>query len=244
MKTNGLSHFLEHLFFKGGKKYPTPHSVAQAVDAFGGEFNAFTGDEIAGYYVKSAPEHVHKAVDVLADMLLHPMFPKEELEREKGVVIQEMKMYEDMPQKMVAQHRKKYFYGDNPFGRPIIGTKENVLSFTQEDLFRHKQELYAKDSLLIIVAGRIVDQKALESDLVECFGGLPDHATRHRPPSLHYLPSQHRAHTDAKTQQNHLIISAKGFAYNDDRRYAASVLAVLLGGNMSSRLFQNIREKL
>lgn len=109
-ENNGISHFLEHLFFKGGKKYPTPKDVAEAVDKFGGEFNAYTGDEYAGYYVKCAPEFVPQAMDVLADMMNNPSFPKEELEREKGVVIQELKMYEDNPMAMVLQKWQTYYF--------------------------------------------------------------------------------------------------------------------------------------
>ncbi|MEY3197704.1 MAG: hypothetical protein RL023_349 [Candidatus Parcubacteria bacterium] len=117
---NGISHFLEHMFFKGGKKYPTPHSVAEAVDSFGGEFNAFTSDEYAGYYVKCAPGFVHKAIDVLSDMLVDAQFPEDEMQREKSVVIQEMAMYEDMPNRLVYDKWKEWYYGDNSYGWPTI----------------------------------------------------------------------------------------------------------------------------
>jgi len=151
--TNGLSHFLEHLFFKGGKRYATPHAVAQAVDSFGGEFNAYTGDQYAAYYVKCAPDYLERAADVLADMMINARFPIDELEREKGVVLQEMKMIQDNPQRVVMDYRKSFFYGDTCFGRPVIGTADNVRSFTQQDLFDHQRNLYTKDNLVIVVAG-------------------------------------------------------------------------------------------
>jgi predicted Zn-dependent peptidase len=170
---NGISHFLEHMFFKGGKKYPTPHSVAEAVDSFGGEFNAFTSDEYAGYYVKCAPGFVHQAIDVLSDMLVDAQFPEEEMQREKSVVIQEMAMYEDMPNRQVYDKWKEWYYGDNSYGRPTIGSETTVNSFTREDLFRHKEELYSKDNLIIVVAGKITDQSAVLDQIGSLFNLLP-----------------------------------------------------------------------
>lgn len=118
--TNGISHFLEHMFFKGGKQFTTPASVAQAVESFGGEFNAYTGNEIASYYVKCPPQHTSQALTVLADMMIDAQFPQEEMEREKLVVVQEIKMYEDNPQALVAEQRNKRYYGDNAHGWSIL----------------------------------------------------------------------------------------------------------------------------
>lgn len=157
-ETNGISHFLEHMFFKGGKKYPTPKSVAAAVDAFGGEFNAYTGDEYAGYYVKAAPQFLTQAIDVLGDMMINPQFPHDEMEREKGVVIQEIKMYEDNPQRLVFDKWQEYFYGDNSYGWSTLGPEANIKAFTQDMLFTHKDALYTKDNIVITVAGNIVDR--------------------------------------------------------------------------------------
>ncbi|MCX6823057.1 MAG: pitrilysin family protein [candidate division SR1 bacterium] len=240
---NGISHFLEHLFFKGGKKYPTSKDVAEAVDKFGGEFNAYTGDEYAGYYVKCAPEFISKAIDVLGDMMIHPAFPKEELEREKGVVIQELKMYEDSPTALVMQKWQEYYFGDTSYGRATIGTEANIKSFNQEKLLAHQADLYAKDNLIIVIAGKIADEAALSKQLEETFGTLPTQKRISKPPFVQTLPADKIAFYDKKTEQNHLVISAPGFAGDDEQRYAASVLATILGGNMSSRLFQNIRAK-
>ena len=242
-QNNGLSHFLEHLFFKWGKKYPTPKAVAEVVDKFWGEFNAYTGDEFAGYYVKCAPEFVDKAIDVLADMMNHAKFNTEELEREKWVVIQELKMYEDNPMAMVMEKWQTYYFGDNSYGRPIIGNEPNIQAFTQQMLFDHKAELYTKDNLIIVIAGRIIDKKAITAQLENEFSILPANKKWTNPVFSNYLPQEHVGFFEQKNEQAHLVISAPGFKGDDETRYAANVLATILWGNMSSRLFQNIREK-
>lgn len=242
-ENNGISHFLEHLFFKWGNKYPTPKAVAEAVDKFWGEFNAYTGDEYAGYYVKCAPEFIDRAIDVLADMMNHAKFPTDELEREKGVVIQELKMYEDNPMSMAMQKWQGYYFGDNSFGRPIIWTEKNVLSFTQQMLFEHKTDLYTKDNLIISIAGKIENKQAVIDQLAKEFIDIPTSKRANKPTFIQTLPTQHTESYEQKNEQTHLVISAPGFHGNDETRYAANVLATILWGNMSSRLFQNIREK-
>lgn len=241
--TNGISHFLEHLFFKWGKKYPTPKAVAEAVDKFGGEFNAYTTDEYAGYYVKCAPDFLTQAVDVLGDMMLHAKFPVDELEREKWVIIQELKMYEDTPTALVLEKRQKFYFGDNSYGWPVIGTEENIRSFTQDMLFTHKEDLYTKDNLIIVVAGKIKDKAGLLSQLEDLFHSIPDKKRVVKPTFPHTLPTEKVWFWEKKTEQTHLVISAPGFLGSDDQKYAANVLSTIMGGNMSSRLFQNIREK-
>jgi len=242
-ENNGISHFLEHLFFKWGKKYPTPKSVAEAVDKFWGEFNAYTGDEFAGYYVKCAPEFIDKAIDVLADMMNHAKFNAEELEREKWVVIQELKMYEDNPMAMAMQKRQWYYFGDNSYGWPVIGTEENIQSFNQDMLFEHKAQLYTKDNLIIMIAGKINKKQAIIEQLQKEFSHIPVSKIGKKPEFVQTLPKEHQAFYEQKNEQTHLVISAPGFRGDDTTRYAANVLATILWGNMSSRLFQNIREK-
>lgn len=243
-KTNGISHFLEHMFFKWGKKYLTPAAVAQAVESFGGEFNAYTGEEIASYYVKCPPAYAKSALDVLADMIIDAQFPQDEMEREKLVVVQEIKMYEDNPQALVSEKRNAWYTGDNPYGRSILGPEQNVMGFTREDLFAHQQALYTKDNMILVIAGKIEDQQQLESDIEKLFVHLPAQKKSGASPYQRVLPTSQSDFFDKKTEQNHLIISAPTFSYTDDRKYAAKILATILGGNMSSRLFQNIREKL
>lgn len=243
-KTNWISHFLEHMFFKWWKTYTTPAEVAQAVESFWWEFNAYTGEEIASYYVKCPPSNALQALDVLADMMIHAQFPQEEMEREKLVVVQEIKMYEDNPQALVSEKRNSWYTWDNPYWRTILWPEENVMSFTREDLFSHQKSLYTKDNLILVIAGKIDKQQALESDIQRLFSVLPEKKTWSITPYIRILPTTHSDFFEKKTEQNHLIISAPTFAYQDDRKYAAKILATILWGNMSSRLFQNIREKL
>lgn len=243
-ENNGISHFLEHMFFKGWKKYTTPHDVAAYVDTFGGEFNAFTGEEYAGYYVKSAPEHTLKALDMLADMMVHPTFPVEEMEREKLVVIQELKMYEDRPDRHAYDKFKRYMYGENSYGREIIWPEENIRSFTQEDLFTHKHNLYTKDNMLIVIAGKIENQQEIEANIEKLFKEIPEKKSVEKPTFVLHTPTQPMESHLKWTQQAHVVIGARGYDTSKEERFAASLLGVILGGNMSSRLFQNIREKL
>jgi len=240
---NGLSHFLEHMFFKGGKRYQTPQAVAEALDAFGGECNAYTGTEYAGYYVKSAPEFLPTSLSILADMLVDAQFPKEEMEREKGVIIQEIKMYEDNPQRNIWTRRSRRWYGDNPYGRSILWPEDNIKLFTQEHLFAHKESLYTKDNLVIVIAGRIDNPVQIEEQIAMLFWSLPEKKSAISPLLQHILPTTQQEIFTKKTQQNHLLISASGFSLHQDERYAAALLAQILWGNMSSRLFQRIREQ-
>lgn len=242
-QTNWLSHFLEHMFFKGWKTYKTPKDVVVALDTLGAWFNAFTGDEYAGYYVKVAPQFTDTALLVLSDMLVHSQFPKQEIKTEKWVVTQEIMMYEDMPNRQIHDKWKNWYYGDTPYGRSILGPVENVQSFTQDDLFAHKQSLYTKDNCVIVVAGAIVDQDALEWRIAEFFGSLPEKTTWIFPEFTIQKPSTNESWYKKETQQNHLLIGAEGYTMYDDERYAASMLTTIFGGTMSSRLFQNIREK-
>lgn len=242
-ENNWISHFLEHNFFKWWIKYKTPQAVAEAVDSFGGEFNAFTWDTYAGYYVKSAPEFVEKWLDVLWDMMINAQFPQAEMEREKWVVIQEVKMYDDQPTALVADKWQEFFYGDNSYGWSTLWPVENIQNFTREDLIKHKLDLYTKDNLIIIIAWKILDEKAVEDQISTLFADLPEKRRIEKPEFLWTLPNEREWKFVKWTAQNHLIISAKWFNWEDDRKYAAAILSTILWWNMSSRLFQNIREK-
>lgn len=242
-KTNGLSHFLEHMFFKGWLKYKTPEDVAATVDSFGGMMNAFTGDEYAGYYIKCAPQYTTQALDVLADMMIHPKFPIDEMEREKGVVIQEIMMTEDDPMSLVMDKFRGFYYGDNSFWRSILWPVDNIKSFTQDDLFAHKESLYTQDNMILVVAGAISNQAELQNLIGDLFAKLPTHKNIATPALSDYSPTQSSYFTDKGTNQIHMVRGASGYDMFQEERFGAKLLSVILGGNMSSRLFQNIREK-
>jgi len=241
MSIAGISHFLEHMFFKGAKKYPTPKSVAEAVDSFGGEFNAFTGKEYAGYFVKSGQENLAKALDVLSDMLLHSKFDTPEIERERGVILEEMAMYLDAPMYQISWDFEQLVFGDQPLGRDQIGTKELIKSVTSEQFKKYKNELYVPENIVITVAGA-VNEKTL--DEVEKFFQFDS-----QPQSREMLPFDENITTEKfkirvkKTEQYHISLGVKALAETDERFPALKILATILGGNMSARMFQKIREQ-
>lgn len=157
-------------------------------------------------------------------MMVHPTFPVEEMEREKLVVIQELKMYEDRPDRQAYTKFKRYFYGDNSYGREIIGTEDNIRGFSQDDLFAHKQQLYTKDNMLIVIAGKIEQQDALEGLIAASFASIPETKSGGTPSFIHHLPEQKIESISKGTQQTHMVIGARGYDSTKKERFAASLL--------------------
>src|SRR3989339_1895151 len=158
---NGISHFLEHMFFKGAKKYPDAKSVSAAIDAVGGDFNAFTGKEYAGYYVKVAEKNKNTALDVLSDMLLYSKFDNTEIDKERRVILEEYNMYQDTPMYQVGWDFEKLLFGDQPLGWDQIGLKEVILRVTHDDFKNYQNKLYRPDNIVITVAGEIQEEKVV-----------------------------------------------------------------------------------
>ena len=177
--TGGISHFAEHLFFKGTERRPTARVIATEIDGIGAEFNAFTGKEYTGYYVKCAKEHVPVAIDVLGDMLLHSLFDAEEIEREKGVIVEEMNMYLDTPTSYLPGVYDRLCYGDTPLGRDIIGTPETVRAATRETFTRHLARWYVPSRTVIGLGGAVTDSARAAVEAL--FGTLPAARERRRP---------------------------------------------------------------
>ncbi len=237
----GISHFLEHMFFKGSKKYPTPKAVAEAIDAFGGEFNAFTGKEYAGYYVKSGEQNLEKSLSVLSDMLLHAQLNQEEINRERGVILEEMAMYLDMPTYQISWDFERLVFGDQPLGRDQIGTRELIESVTSEQFQKYREELYVPKNMVITVAGA-VNENTLET--VAKYFDMPEREqSRQVTPFDFDLKTEKFRIREKKTEQYHLSFGVRAVSENDERYPALKVLAVILGGNMSSRMFQHVREQ-
>lgn len=237
----GISHFLEHMFFKGSKKYPTPKAVAEAVDAFGGEFNAFTGKEYAGYFVKSGAQNLEKSLDVLSDMLLHAQLNQAEIDRERGVILEEMAMYLDMPTYQISWDFEQLVFGDQPLGRDQIGTRTLIENVTPEQFQQYRNELYVPKNMVITVAGA-VDKKTL--DVVAKYFDMPDREQgRQLVPFDEHLATKKFRIREKKTEQYHLSFGVRALSERDSRYPALKVLAIILGGNMSSRMFQHIREQ-
>ena len=239
-KNRGISHFLEHMFFKGGKKYRNAAEVSMAIDSVGGDFNAFTGKEYAGYYVKVASEQKELACDVLSDMLLHATFPTEEIEKERGVIIEEYRMYQDTPMYQAGWDFETLVYGDQPLGWDTIGTEELIRTVTQADFQKHKNELYTPDNLVVTFSGNI-DEKTSMKLAETYFNGAHGKKAKSFGPVEKYA-GKRVGLTTKQTEQAHLVFGVEGVSALSPDHFAQKLLAIILGGSMSSRMFLRIRE--
>ena len=238
---SGIAHFAEHMFFKGTERRPTARDISVEIDGIGGDFNAFTGKEYTGYYVKCAAEHLDLAVDVLADMLLHSNFDPEEIEREKGVILEEMAMYRDLPQRYVGNVYDELLYGDTPLGWDIIGTEE-VIKGADRDLFKgFTDHWYAANRTVIGLSGNV--SASAKAAVSEKFLGLPsaNEGTRESATWEQDGPRVKLHHKDS--EQAHLLLGVRSIGLMHEDRYALGVMNAILGGGMSSRLFTEVRER-
>ena len=241
-EVNGISHFLEHLFFNGTKKRPTTFEISSLIDSLGAEYNAFTGKEETGYYVKAASEHLEIMVDVLSDMLQNSLFAKEEVEREKGVITEEINMYEDTPARKIGDIYENLLFGDHPLGWDVAGRKEIIKSLGRADFIKYMDSHYTPENMVFIIAGGVEEAKALE--LVKKYAGkLPKKTADHFIPYKEdqkkpALRVQHKA-----TDQAHLYLGFRTYPITHPDKYVLDVLATILGGGMSSRMFINVRER-
>lgn len=236
----GISHFLEHMFFKGGKKYRNTREVSAAIDGVGGDFNAFTGKEYAGYYVKVSADQTRLACDVISDMLLHATFPPEEIEKERGVIMEEERMYQDTPMYRSGWDFEELLFGDHPLGWDTIGTEKVIRSVQQKDFESHKRTLYTPQNLVVTFAGNISPKDAFAFS-EEFFAPISGKKERRFPPFTSYGKNKVFLRTK-NTEQAHLVLGMPGVPALDKDHFAQKLLAVVLGGNMSSRMFLNIRE--
>ncbi len=240
-ETNGIAHFAEHMFFKGTDRRPTARDIAGEIDSIGGEFNAFTGKEYTGYYVKCAAEHRDTALDVLVDMLRNSKFNAEEIDREKGVIVEEMNMYYDTPREFLEGVYDELLYGNTPLGWDIIGTKETVRSATRETFLGYLERWYRAPRMVAGLAGAIGDDAVarvedLLGDVPEGGEGIPPAA---EPSSNGTAVKVHTKQSD----QAHVRLGVHSYPLDHPDRYALNLLATALGGGMSSRLFTEVRER-
>jgi len=238
----GISHFLEHMFFKGASKYKNAKAVSEAIDGVGGEFNAFTGKEYAGYYVKVAAEHFETACDVLSDMLLRAKFDTKEIDKERGVILEEYNMYQDTPMYQIGWDFERLVFGDQPMGWDQIGTKELIKSVTHDDFVAYKKSLYTADNCVIAVVGNVTEEDALKV-VSEKFKFGADKKTRVFEPIKAGLSTDKNFMHKKKTEQTHIVCGAEGVPESSKDHYVAQVLSVILGGGMSSRMFLSVREE-
>lgn len=244
-KTNGISHFLEHLFFKGTEKRPTTLALSRELDGVGADFNAFTSKDYTGYYVKLDSRHTTLALDILEDLLFHPLFEAEEIERERGVIVEEINMYEDNPMSIADELSEQLLFGkDHPLGYRITGPIENIKRVTRKEILDYRTEHYHPGSMVIVLTGDV--PKNAMTQLNKMFGSA-EHPKKplRKPKKFVFTQKQPRIQIEKKsTAQAHLSLAFPGPAYRSKDELPAKLLSTILGGSMSSRLFINIRERM
>jgi predicted Zn-dependent peptidase len=235
----GIAHFVEHMLFKGTATR-TAEDIAQAIDSIGGQLDAFTAKEYASYYIKVLDEHLPLALDILADIVRNPAFGAEDIEREKKVVVEEIKMVEDTPDDLVHELFTQGFWENHALGRPILGTKDSVESFTSASLRDYFTRAYTAKNLIVAAVGNL-EHDHVRDLVAEKFSSLtePGEVLVDEVPRV--APKVQVRNKDL--EQSHLCLGVSSYPQNHYDRYASYVLNTLLGGSMSSRLFQNVREK-
>ncbi|MDP6579416.1 MAG: pitrilysin family protein [Vicinamibacterales bacterium] len=236
---SGISHFVEHMIFKGTPAR-SAEDIAQEIDSIGGQLDAFTAKECASYYVKVLDEHLPRAVAVLSDLLLHPKFDAGDIEREKKVVLEEIKMVEDTPDDLVHELFTQRFWSGHPLGRPILGVPDTVDDLDSATLHDYFGGAYTARNLVIAAAGN-VDHAAVRDLVTDAFGAVPLDGEQIEVSAPTAVPGL--VLHSKPLEQSHIVLGASGYPQQHDDRYVCYVLNVVLGGSMSSRLFQNIREK-
>ena len=241
-ETNGIAHFAEHMFFKGTERRPTARDIAGEIDSIGGEFNAFTGKEYTGYYVKCAAEHRDVALDVLIDMLRNSKFDPDEIEREKGVIVEEMNMYFDTPRDMVDDVYEELLYGDQPLGWRVIGRKEAVRAASRETFLDYVGRWYTPARVVVGIGGRIdIDLLPRIEMLLGDLSG--DDAAAPEPARLAATDGARVKVHSKDSDQAHFCLGVPSYPLEHPDRYALQLLTTVLGGGMSSRLFTEVRER-
>ncbi len=238
---SGISHFLEHMFFKGTVKRPTTLAISSALDRVGGEFNAFTGKEYTGYFVKVEAGCLELALDVLSDILLNSKFEQEEIEREKGVIAEELNMYLDNPLIYIEDLFEQCLYGDTPAGRDTIGTKKTILGLNRRKILDYVSTQYSSDKTIVSLAGGF---KPGAHKLINKYFG--DFSKKGYKDKLKTNDGQNRPKLNLfykKTDQAHLSLGVRAYSYGHKNEIIAKIISIILGGTMSSRLFTELRER-
>lgn len=244
----GISHFLEHMVFKGTEKYPNAQVLSSTIDTIGAEFNAFTSKDFTGYYVKAASTHLPIALDIISDMLLTPKLRNEDLEREKGVIVEELRMYEDTPYRHIGDVFEQVVFDGSTLGRDIIGSVETIRSLKRENFKEYLNNWYGLGNVVVVVAGdsRVIQKKTFLSTVETFFSKGKDKRKNGEPEYPHggpYARGKNVLVQYKKTEQAHFILGFQGLKRNDTDEYALAILSALFGGFMSSRLFTEVREK-
>ncbi len=240
---NGISHFLEHLCFKGTVKRPSSKVISEELDGLGAQYNAFTGLEYTGYYAKAESRHLFRVLDVLSDIYLNSTFPKEEIEKERGVIVGEIEMYEDEPRRDIWDVLTDLLYGNQPAGWPITGTRDTVRRIKREDIVSYKQKHYVASSTVVVVAGKY-NEKEIVRAIQKAFSDISTSRKSGKKKTKDTQSKSRVVIKHKKTSQTHLVLGFRGYRAAHKDNAALSVLAAALGGCQSSRLFHRIRNQL
>jgi len=241
-KEAGLSHFIEHMMFKGTEKRPTTLSIAEELDAVGGEYNAFTSKDATAYYAKVDAKHIETALDVISDMYLNSKLEKEEIEREKGTILQEVNMYEDLPMRKIGDDFETLLYKNNNLGREVLGYKKTIKNFKRNDFIKYIQKFYLANDTVVCVAGKIEEKKILKQ--IEKYFSVMNKSKK--PTISTVVEKQNGPEIKLefkKTDQTHIVIGNRAYKQDHKDRFALSLISVIMGANMSSRLFIEVRER-
>src|SRR3989338_9756256 len=239
---SGISHFLEHMFFKGTKKRPDKLEIAETLDKIGGIYNAFTAEDYTGYFAKVASPQFELALDWVSDIFLNSLLPEKEVEKEKGVITEEINMIYDNPMAHVGVLWSKLLYGDQPAGWGIAGTKESVGQMTRQKLLDYMESQYVASNTIVCVAGQIKNDN--ENKIKKYFSGSKDGSFAPKAKVVERQTQPECLLHFKETDQTHLCFGARAYNLFHPQRYAQDILGVILGGMMSSRLFMEVRDKL
>lgn len=240
---NGVSHFLEHMCFKGTENRPSPRDVATELDGLGAESNAFTWYEYTGYYAKTKSDNTEDVLEVLSDIYKHPLLSEEEIKKEAGVITEEIRMYEDLPMRKVHDVFQKGMFGDQPMGWPVLGPEENVQSFNKKTISEYRENHYVPEATTVIAVGGI-DSKSVKDKIADEFDSLPNTP---QPETSTANPQENRQPVlfeEKNSDQTHVVIGAPAVPRDSDTRPTVEVLSTILGRGMSSRLFHKLRDKM
>jgi len=240
---SGISHFLEHMLFKGTEKRKQPKDVAEVLDKVGGEYNAFTGEEYTGYYAKVDEAHFDMALDWVSDIFLNSKIPSKEIEKERGVIIEEINMYNENPMMHIDELWKTVLYGDQPAGWDIAGTKETVSKISRQQILKYIDSQYAADNVIICIAGKVGEKEVIKK-IKKYFRRIKTGKAKGKPKVVENQIDPEALVSYKKMSQCNLALGVRGVnAFHPDK-YVFDIMAVILGGMMSSRMFIEIREKL
>lgn len=240
---NGLSHFLEHMLFKGTATRPSAMTVSSELDSVGAESNAMTSNDLTLYYAKAQKKHWKKLLEVVSDIYLNPAFPAADLEKERGVILQEISMYKDLPHQHVWDLLAKLLYGDTPAGRSIAGPAENIKKFSRQSFINYHQKHYVAPKTIVAISGDVTSKAAL-SEIKKIFAAMPKAGKRESERVKEKQKTPGFVLEKRASDQTHMVLAVRGYKVEDKMSSAASILTGLLGSGMSSRLFQRLREEM